>query len=1146
VDGNYSMTIPKTGRYVVRAELAAFAPVTHEVRLTAEAANGTAEFALELASRAAATQAAVTASAGGGGVGASGYRGRTAARQGNGTQALGVETTETGLEDATTAGTAASAEATTPLLGGLGEGDSVAVQGQQGVTNAIGGMNEDQLRQTIQDRMQQVGAQGGATSDQINAVVSLLGPMMGFGGPGGGGPGGGGPGGGGRGGPGGGGGGRGGAFRNFNPAQPHGSIFYQGGNNALNSAPWQPSLIAQVNPAAYQNRFGLSIAGTPYIPGLTKPDTRQFMFINLTGQKNLNAFAPLPVRVPTAAERMGDFSNSYQVIPGTNNQLEHVTIYNPVTGQPFQNNQIPMCSTTITQACITPQAMNLLNNYYPLPNINALSTDPTVLNYQTISNAGSNNVAINTRYQRQLGQQTAGGPFGGRGGGGGRGQRQNANAPPVLRQNINASYNFSHSASDNRNIFLPLGGRTASDGNALNLGYVVSYGRLSNNASINYNRNNAETSNYFTDTANNPVSATGISIPNQASNFADPRFYNGLPTIQISQFQGLSTFTPSETINQTIAFSDFVAWRHKKHNFRFGGDIRRVHNDVIGGNNPLGSFSFTGYASESQADQVSGKSSVNSGDAVADLLMGLPQTTGIQAGTYKDYLRENVYDWYAVDDFRVKTNVTLNYSLRYEYFGPYSEKNDHLVNLDHNGDFSAVDVVKPGQPSTYGGTYPRSLVNPDYAMYAPRIGIAYSPKYKWTKNMVIRGGYGVNYNTGQYATFAQKLSRQVPFSVTQNNTVPVPTVTTPAPSATGCVTTQSQYTFTPTATASNPNPQPITRAATIANQTLQNGFNCSTALAINNNWAVDKNYRLGNVQIFNLNIQKTIGPAIVLNVGYNGSKGSNLDVVGTPNATASVSSKIPYAAPFDYEESAAGAHSNSLVVSVQQRQRKGVSLGATYTYLHSIDNASGVGGAVGTPVQNFYRLDLEEGNSSFDQRHNLTGTWLIELPFGPNREYLNKGGVVAKVLDGFSISGNFTFATGNYFTPTYSGNQSEATAANTFNQRPNRDYTQSAVGPGKVKQFFNTAAFSAPASGQYGTASQGSIEGPGTTAVSAALSRTVQLGGTNSFEARVQATNVFNTVQYASINTTENSSQFGQVTSAAAMRSLLFVARYRF
>jgi hypothetical protein len=64
--------------------------------------------------------------------------------------------------------------------------------------------------------------------------------------------------------------------------------------------------------------------------------------------------------------------------------------------------------------------------------------------------------------------------------------------------------------------------------------------------------------------------------------------------------------------------------------------------------------------------------------------------------------------------------------------------------------------------------------------------------------------------------------------------------------------------------------------------------------------------------------------------------------------------------------------------------------------------------------------------------------------------------------------------------------------------------------------------------------------------VDASLSRTVSLGEMRSFEARVTANNVFNTVQYSGIDTTLNSLTFGQVTSAASMRSLVFNARYRF
>jgi len=152
---------------------------------------------------------------------------------------------------------------------------------------------------------------------------------------------------------------------------------------------------------------------------------------------------------------------------------------------------------------------------------------------------------------------------------------------------------------------------------------------------------------------------------------------------------------------------------------------------------------------------------------------------------------------------------------------------------------------------------------------------------------------------------------------------------------------------------------------------------------------------------------------------------------------------------------------------------------------------------------------------------------------------------MSRILDGFSLSGDFTFASGTYYTPQYSGSESEAASGGVFIQRPDRVTTQPLKGAGSLSQWFNTAAFAAPV-GTYGTSSQGSIEGPGTVSTDASLSRTVQMGGTNSLEARVTATNVFNTVQYSGINTTQNSAGFGQVTGAAGMRALTVLMRYRF
>jgi len=313
---------------------------------------------------------------------------------------------------------------------------------------------------------------------------------------------------------------------------------------------------------------------------------------------------------------------------------------------------------------------------------------------------------------------------------------------------------------------------------------------------------------------------------------------------------------------------------------------------------------------------------------------------------------------------------------------------------------------------------------------------------------------------------------------------------------------------------------------------------------VQNNYAASLNYRLGHVQIWNLDIQRTLPLGIVANVGYNGAKGGALDIVRAPNRTAG-GVLNPLAQAFNYEDSLGYSRFNALSVNVRKRLQKGISLQASYQYGHSIDDASSIGGTTVVPAQNDLDLDAEEGNSSFDIRHEVKGSWVIELPFGPNRAFLSKGGFWSKALDGFSFSGNYTFATGTYYTPHYVATVAETSTGSNNSLRPDRVFTSPIAGDGTIRQWFNKAAFTAP-SGQYGTASRGSIQGPGTVSVDASLSRTISLGETRSFEARVTAANVFNTVQYSGIDTTLNSPTFGQVTSAAPMRQITVAARYRF
>lgn len=451
VMGSFVMMIPKDGRYVLRAELAAFATDTKEVLLNADGQNGgkpeqMVDFTMQLASRVEQqqeeqeTRQASAANA-------------IAGALGRGMQSLSVTGAGGDLADASAG--AENAGAQMPAMANLGgdaaSADSVTVTGQMGQTNGLANFSEDEIRQRVEDAMARARQQGIAGSDVANAVVGMLGGMMA----------------GGRGGRGGGPGGgliiRGRGGRGFNPTQPHGAIFYQGGNGALDATNYSLTGAPVVKPSYSKNQFGVTFAGSPFIPGLIKPSTKQFVFFNLTGRRNSNP-QNLYATVPTDAERSGDFS-----------QL-NTPIYDPSSQQQFQCNGVPnvMCANRISS-----QAASLLK-YYPAPNIAV--TGAQGYNYQTITSAAQNSLSLSTRYVRNFGQNAG---FGGRFGGFGRGAQQ-ANAPKTLRQNINFGFAYSHSASDTPNVFLPLGGSTASDGYNLSAGYTIGYGRLTNHATLTW------------------------------------------------------------------------------------------------------------------------------------------------------------------------------------------------------------------------------------------------------------------------------------------------------------------------------------------------------------------------------------------------------------------------------------------------------------------------------------------------------------------------------------------------------------------------------------------------------------------------------------------------------------------------------------
>jgi len=669
------------------------------------------------------------------------------------------------------------------------------------------------------------------------------------------------------------------------------------------------------------------------------------------------------------------------------------------------------------------------------------------------------------------------------------------------QNNLSFGFHFHNVDQTIVSSYPTVGGHTTTNGYDIPIGYVRSFGKLINNFRFDFNRSTINTNNLY---AFNTDIAGQLGIAGVSQN----PFAWGLPNLSFTHFGGITDTNPVNDRNQTWTFSDSMIWTHGKHTLRWGGDFRRIQLNTQTDSNPRGSFVFTGALT---SQFVNGSAVPGTGYDFADFLLGLAQQTSAQYGYDRYYFRGNSWDLFVQDEWRARGNLTFNIGLRYEYVSPLSESNNRIVNLDTNSTFTEVAPVYPGQVGPVSGmVYPITLVNPDRNNFAPRIGVA----WKAAKNTVVRAGYGINYNTAAYQNIVQNMAFQPPFSNTSTNLASPTNVLT-----------------------------------------LQNGFPPTTA--VTNNYGIQPNYRLGYVQIWNIDIQQEITRTLLLNLDYTGTKGTKLDVLTAPNSTAT-GILVPGVQPYYYEASEGDSTANAGSVRLRKRLAQGVSLGGTFTWSKSLDNASTIGAGssivsangkitgVTVVAQNAFDLSAERGLSSFNQEFRFTGDYLWELPFGKGRRWLSSAGLKQDFLGGWQYSGDWTIASGLPFTPRIVGAYSNVNSGVNGTLRADVTGQPVSISNPSISEWFNTAAFVTPPVGQYGNARRNSIIGPGQVLFDMALTKLIPLKETRSLELRFSSTNVFNHPIYSSIDTVLNSPTFGRVVSVSAMRAVLLTARFRF
>ncbi|PWU09699.1 MAG: hypothetical protein C5B51_05895, partial [Terriglobia bacterium] len=404
----------------------------------------------------------------------------------------------------------------------------------------------------------------------------------------------------------------------------------------------------------------------------------------------------------------------------------------------------------------------------------------------------------------------------------------------------------------------------------------------------------------------------------------------GLPQIYLGfgALTGGSTYKPLHFRDSNISLSDAYNWNRGNHSLKFGYEYRRLAANPSFSLFPTGyQYYYGAYASLTSdptysyfdRDAYYG----NGGSEIADLLLGIPGyvALGLQLTTPKTASYEHHAFWQ--DTWRLKSRLSLNYGVRYEYQDPYHETRNHAANFDPQS--GRMLIAGAGGNSA-------ALVRPDRNNFSPRFGFAWQA----FPNTVLRTGFGIYYSPENSAR-SDVLTKNYPFFYQQiflNN----PGAPVAYPLDTGVTR--------PVTVPISPGTSSISMS-TIPNATSQSVY------------YIDPNIRTGYSQAFNFTIQHAITSGLMLETGYAGGLSHKLPyAVGDLNLGKRISKDLGkiYAL---FSEGNSAYH--ALQLKMKQRWQESISFLVSYTYAKNLDNGPAPFnlGRGGQWPQDFLNLGLE-------------------------------------------------------------------------------------------------------------------------------------------------------------------------------------------
>jgi Carboxypeptidase regulatory-like domain/TonB dependent receptor/TonB-dependent Receptor Plug Domain len=476
----------------------------------------------------------------------------------------------------------------------------------------------------------------------------------------------------------------------------------------------------------------------------------------------------------------------------------------------------------------------------------------------------------------------------------------------------------------------------------------------------------------------------------------------GLPAINVAGFAqiGATTSIPRNRVDANWHFVDNYSWKTGKHDVKAGYEFRRTTITHVIDHNFRGTLSFPDLSS---------------------FLSGTPDGGSQVAGDSRRHTFQNSHGFYVQDSFRWTSRLTLNYGLRWDYFGVTGEKNGLLWTFD---------------PANGGNNVPtKQLYDKDYNNFAPRVAFAYDITGKG--HTVLRGGWGLFYDAFSADIFLGHLPWNCIFC--------------PGPAYPG-LGAQALATGS------------VSGTALTAGTPVYSGYAPEGDF-----FSVDPKMRTPYIQNFNLNVQQQLSSKVVAQLAYVGSKGTKLFQfldINQPSQAQITAADLAngvssYGVPRTYgnffyinqEKSSANSIYHSLQASLRTSGWHGLSSQANLVWSHSIDTASDLEDFEPNQAQptNSTNPGGDRGNSSFDIRRRFTWNFTYQFP--------RWGGQWAKVKSGWGFDGVVNLQDGQPWHLNYEFQGDYSGAGEGFD-RPD------VVGPIQYSrnpaQYLNLSAFAAP------------------------------------------------------------------------------------